>query len=176
VCGATKPDPAPSCSDPLVGDWVETAGGNMGDNNSSAMLSIISSRGSSDEFSDRLVPSGPNKGNKFGKSFVTLIYLWDCGETFTKTAPVGSQWDLIVPDRGRDKGDCSQLAKSSEPTRVHLLTVAPFTFYEGLVTSSAIEGYWGGAFGEASGACLADPSKCAPLNPLANTAFLVPTD
>jgi hypothetical protein len=48
------------------------------------------------------------------------------------------------------------------------LTVAPFTFYEGLVDSSQIKGYWGGSFG--------DPDACqdCALNPLANTAVMVP--
>ena len=51
--------------------------------------------------------------------------------------------------------------------------MAPFTFYENLISSSSssssstIDGYWGGAFG--------DPRDCqdCALNPLANTAFLV---
>jgi hypothetical protein len=53
---------------------------------------------------------------------------------------------------------------------VHLFTAAPFTFYEGLVTSQAIQGYWGGAFGDAR-VC-----PGCPLNPLANTAYLVADD
>jgi len=51
--------------------------------------------------------------------------------------------------------------------RVHLFAVAPSTFYKTLVNNASIQGFWGGAFGDAS-SC---PS--CTLNPLSNSAYLV---
>jgi len=168
ICSA-PPNPAPSCANNILGDWIETASGNVGSNMADAMSRAIADRGRTMPYSDKLVPHG--HGQTLGKGLVVLVYLWDCGETFSSSAPLGSRWDLIVPTSGPEAGDCSQLKKGnggSTPDRVHLLTVAPFTFYEGLVDSSQIKGYWGGSFG--------DPDACqdCALNPLANTAVMVP--
>lgn len=170
ICTA-PPDPAPSCADNTVGDWIETAGGNVGNNMSDAMSRAIADRGTVMPYSDKLVPHG--HGQTLGKGLVILVYLWDCGETFSSAAPAGSRWNLIVPSTGPGRGDCSQLKKGTggdTPDRVHLFTVAPFTFYEGLVDASQIRGYWGGLFG--------DPDACqnCALNPLANTAVFIPDD
>jgi len=173
VCQAGQiPDPAPSCTSPSHGDWIETAGGNVGSNMSANMTARIAADGRwIDGTSNKTVQNGPNKGNQYGKALTILVYLWDCAEHFDSSASPGSQWSLILPPRG--PADCSQIPATGNtptPDRVHVFTVAPFTFYAGLVTSSAIEGYWGGMFG--------DPAACqsCALNPLANTAFLIPDD
>jgi len=168
IC-TSPPSPAPSCTDATVGDWLEAASGNVGTNMSSAMAQAIADRGRPMPYSDKLVPHG--HGQTLGKGLVILVYLWDCGETFSSSAPSGSRWNLIVPSSGPGSGDCSQLKKGNggnTPDRVHVFTVAPFTFYAGLVDSNSISGYWGGSFG--------DPDACAncALNPLANTAVMVP--
>jgi putative Flp pilus-assembly TadE/G-like protein len=171
ICG-TPPDPSPSCPNANVGDWLETASGNVGQNMSDNMRARINSDGTwVDGRSNQFVQNGPNKGNQYGKALTILVYLWDCAESFNSASPAGSQWSMIMPSRG--PADCSQLTASGNsptPDRVHLFTAAPFTFYEGLVTTQAIEGYWGGSFG--------DPASCRTcgLNPLANTAFLVPDE
>ena len=58
-------------------------------------------------------------------------------------------------------------------SRVHLFTLASFTFYEGTVSSQSIQGFWGGWF-DPSSPCQVDPTspQCA-LNEFANTAFLI---
>lgn len=171
IC-ATPPDPAPSCVSAAQGDWIETAGGNVGQNMSDNMRARIGLDGTwFPGRSDQIVANGPNKGNQYGKALTILVYLWDCAESFNSSAPAGSQWSLIQPSHG--PADCSQLTASGNsptPDRVHLFTVASFTFFEGLVTTQAIEGFWGGAFG--------DPASCSTcaINPLANTAYLVADD
>ena len=168
IC-TSPPNPAPSCADNTVGDWLEAASGNVGTNMSDAMSKAIADRGVTMPYSSKLVPKG--HGQTLGKGLVVLIYLWDCGETFNASGSAGNRWDLIVPSSGPGKGDCSQLKKGNggaTPDRIHLFTVAPFTFYQGLVDSNSISGYWGGSFG--------DPDACqsCALNPLANTAVMVP--
>jgi hypothetical protein len=58
--------------------------------------------------------------------------------------------------------------------RVHLFSVAPFTFYRGLVDSNSINGFWGGLISD-PGNCATNPSApgCA-LNEFSNGIFLVP--
>jgi len=168
IC-TSPPNPAPSCTDNTVGDWLETAGGNVGTNMSSAMSAALAARGRTMPYSDKLVPHG--HGQTLGKGLVVLVYLWDCGETFSSSAPSGNRWSLIFPSSGppATRADCSKITKNdTTPDRVHVFTVAPFTFYEGLVDSNSISGYWGGGFG--------DPDACqnCALNPLANTAVMVP--
>jgi hypothetical protein len=143
------------------------------------MREFITREGQQMPFSASTVASGPNAGNTYGRAVVVPIFLWDCAERYDAAAPADSQWSLVIK-RGDDEDvDCSRVVRGSSRRavdRLHLLTVIPFTFYEGLVTSGAVEGYWGGAFG-APGRCVADPSPastvCPPLNPLVNTAFLV---
>jgi Flp pilus assembly protein TadG len=167
VC-STPPNPAPSCTDGTLGDWVETAGGDVGNNMASAMTQAINDFGSADlPFSQQPVPGG--HGTLFGKGLVVLVFLWDCAESYNANAAPGSQWSLVLHTNGRGANDCSQLTKNDgTPDRVHVFTVAPFTFYAALVSSNQIQGYWGGVFGNPD-AC----QSCA-LNPLANTAVLVP--
>jgi len=173
VCG-TPPDIDPSCGsgNHFKGDWLETAFGNVGSNMAANMAAFIHANGDATNlFAQTQIRNGP-PGQVYGASLTMLVYLWDCAETFNSSAPAGNQWDLVVPNNGTD---CSQIAATGNtptPDRVHLFTAAPFTFYEGLVTGSSIQGFWGGFFGDPA-ACQADPTQCQNLNPLANTAFLV---
>lgn len=173
VCdGTERPDPAPSCDNAVIGDWVETAYGDVGSNMSNNMRARIQDQGFEGTFSDRIIESGPNKGERFGKALTVLIYLWDCAETY-KQGEAGNEWTLIVAEKGPGANDCSQVPRTGNaptPDRVHLFTYAPFTFYENLVSSQKIQGYWGGVFGE--------PTSCTDcdLNPLSNTTFLVSDD
>ncbi|MEK6227452.1 MAG: pilus assembly protein TadG-related protein [Chloroflexota bacterium] len=155
------PDPAPSCANRTIGDWVETAGGQVA-NLSTVLSAAVAFRGSAlMPFSNKLVPG---TSTYFGKGMVILVYLWDCGEKFNKNGAAGDRWSLIVP--GGSNPDCSQL--NSAPDRVHLFTVAPFTVYEGTISSNSVKGYWGGLFGSP------DSCQSCTLNALANTAVLVP--
>jgi Flp pilus assembly protein TadG len=161
VC-SPRPDPAPSCDDPTMGDWVETAGGTIASLTDVVRAAVSGPRGSSAmPFSNKLVPG---TSTPFGKGLVVLVFLWECGEKFSKNGVAGARWDLLVP--GGPNPDCSQL--NSAPDRVHLFTVAPFTIYEGTISSGSVKGYWGGLFGS--------PDSCptCALNALANTAVMVP--
>ncbi len=165
---------APSCDRQTVGDWVETASGNVGNNNSELMVEVI--RRAYDEgfgyttpYSDLPVPGKQN--TVFGKALTVTIYMWDCAETYAGNAPEKERWTLIP---GTD-GDCSRIAQTGRtptPDRVHLFTVVPFTFYEGLVETSLIRGYWGGAVGPSDGC----PTGDCLLNPLTNTVILRPDE
>ena len=157
-----RPDPAPSCDDPTIGDWVETAGGTIASLTDVVRAAVSGPRGSANmPFSGKMVPG---TSTPFGKGLVVLVFLWECGEKFTKNAGAGNRWDLVLP--GGQNPDCSQL--NAAPDRVHLFTVAPFTIYEGTISSGSVKGYWGGLFGS--------PDSCpsCALNALANTAVMVP--
>lgn len=166
---------APSCEHPAMGDWVETATGNVGANNSELMRGVIARAytegyGYETPYSGLPVPGGPH-GAVFGKALTVTVFMWDCGETYAQNAPAGSRWTLI-PGTG---GDCSQIAQTGStptPDRVHLFTAIPFTFYEGLIDTSSIRGYWGGAVGPPDGC----PTGDCPLNPLTNTVILRPDE
>jgi len=114
-------------------------------------------------FSNKFVPG---TSTPFGKGLVVLVFLWECGEKFNKNGGAGNRWDLISP--GGPNGDCSQL--NTAPDRVHLFTVAPFTIYEGTISSGSVKGYWGGLFGSP------DTCQTCSLNALANTAVMIPDD
>jgi Flp pilus assembly protein TadG len=160
VC-SPPPDPAPSCADPNAGDWVETAGGTISSLTDIVRVAVADRGSMSMPFSNKTVPG---TSTPFGKGLVILVFLWECGEKFSKNGGVGNRWDLIVP--GGPSPDCSQL--NSAPDRVHLFTVAPFTIYEGTITSGSVKGYWGGLFGSP------DSCQSCALNALANTAVMVP--
>lgn len=161
---------APSCAAPYkAGDWIETASGDIGQNNAILMDAFIEAHGQTDIFSSDRVPGGGNA--TFGKKVTIYVYLWDCAETFNSSGRPGNEWSLIPGN-----GDCSQLpTNAGTPDRVHVFTVAPFTFYKGLVSGSSIEGYWGGGWGDPT-TCQADPSTCLPIGIFNNTAFLVPDE
>ena len=162
VC-SPRPDPAPSCDDRTVGDWVETAGGTIA-SLTDVVRQAVAVRGSASmPFSNKFVPG---TSTPFGKGLVVLVFLWECGEKFNKNGGAGNRWDLISP--GGPNGDCSQL--NTAPDRVHLFTVAPFTIYEGTISSGSVKGYWGGLFGSP------DTCQTCSLNALANTAVMIPDD
>lgn len=183
VCSdGERPDPAPSCDDTneetglpgsQLGDWVEVAGGNVGSNESQRMIDRIREEGFETALSD--LPIDPHKPNapKYGKALIVLIYLWDCAESYSPNAEPGHQWDLI----DGPGMDCSKVSKNDKPDRVHLFTAAPFTFYEGLVDTSEIRGFWGGLFGNVIDCSEweGDIPLCE-LNPLSNSAALVADD
>jgi len=173
VC-ATPPQIAPSCDsgNHFKGDWVETAFGNVGSNMATNMAAFIRANGDANNpYAQTQVKKGP-PGQVYGASITMLVYLWDCAETFSGSASAGNQWDLVTPNAGTDCSQITATGNTPTPDRVHLFTAAPFTFYEGLVSGSSIEGFWGGFFGD-PGPCQSDPTKCQDLNALANTAFLV---
>jgi hypothetical protein len=148
----------PSCRDDTRGDWIETVeplGVNSVDD---AMRAFIAREGSTFPYSGAVVPTGPNAGNPYGKGVVVWLYLWDCAQKFE-----GEEWE---------EPDCSNNISSEDADRVHLFTVIPFTFYEGLVTDRAVQAYWGGGFVE-GGRCQSERSSCPLVGPLANTAFLI---
>jgi hypothetical protein len=170
---------APSCADPSVGDWMETALGDIDDNMIDRMREFIAREGHAMPFSSATVTSGPNAGNTFGRAVVIPIFIWDCAERYDSLAAARSQWSLVIKRGDDEDEDCSKVVRGSGRRaidRVHAFTVIPFTFYEGLVTRDAVEAHWGGAFA-APGRCQADPGPlstlCPALNPLINTAFLV---
>jgi hypothetical protein len=157
----------PSCgssSNRRRGDWVETAVDRPAWSDLvGAMGTFIAREGTATPFSSR---TAPQTGLPYGKAVVVWIYLWDCGQKFE-----GGSWPR---DDRRGSNPC--LTSASDANRVHMLSVIPVTFYEGLVTaSSGIWGYWGGGFVD-PGRCETAANSCRALNPLANTAFFVRDD
>ena len=177
ACTAAAATPwltAPSCRDQDVGDWIETVDRTMGSDLVSRMRAFIARDGTATRYSSDVVPSGPNAGHQYGKAAVVWIYMWDCGQEFN--GDDDRLWNSVDSDclRRASRRHPVDLRPPDEPAdRVHLFTVIPVTFYEGLVTTSAIEGYVGGGF--------VDPGRCRTdrdcfLNPLANSAFLIADD
>jgi hypothetical protein len=164
-----------------LGDWVEAAQtGNVGNNISTPLQAYIDDFGVGCDQADAFcnVPVGSGAGAPtYGKHVVILVYLWDCAETFTPGAPAGQNWALTRPKTG---SDCSGMQQGTDLDphdsidRVHLLTVAPFTFYRGLVDSNSIKGFWGGLVVDPT-VCQRDPSApgCGTLGLFANGVFLV---
>jgi hypothetical protein len=175
-CAAPAYLPKPSCegaSDSARGDWVETVAGGPTPSMLAAMHAFIDRYGRQVRGAEAL-----------GKAVVVNIFMWDCAERFDSRAPRGDQWDLVVrrsEDEDED-ADCSAIrprdARTTSIDRVHLFTVVPFTFYDTLITSASVQAFWGDAFGDA-GICQSIPlpstAECQ-LNPLMNSAFLVPDE
>ena len=173
---------APSCTNHRLGDWVETnTSGTVGANMASALCAVFASASSSawlttNQFSTRTTPTGNSACNgnagytsgTYGRALVVAAYLWDCGETYNKNHAVGNRWDLITGSAG-DCADVSSWTGNPTPDRVHLFTVVPFTFYEGLIQSTSIQGFWGGGFASSD---ICPLGNCA-LNQLSNTTWLV---
>jgi Flp pilus assembly protein TadG len=158
----------PSCANPDLGDWIETQGGNTGNKLSQPLLAYISANGTTDDWSNVICTSC--SGNPaYGKHITVLVYLWDCAQTYTGS----NTWALVEP-KTKPSTDCSDIHKNSDlgggqnVNRIHLFTIAPFTFYEGLVSASAIEGFWGGLVSSGDGGC-----GCV-LNTFSNSVELVP--
>jgi Flp pilus assembly protein TadG len=174
--------PNPSCADPKQGDWVETVSGGVTPNMALRMREFVARYGREVHYSDSVVD-----GQRLGRAVVVHVFFWDCAEQFTPpNAATPAKWVRIQSDEGRDN-DCSLIdnSKATGVDRVHLFTVIPFTFYEGLIQvqgtvqtgTATVRAFWGDAFGDAGRcAAIAPPvSECA-LNPLNNSAFLVPDE
>jgi hypothetical protein len=170
--------PRPSCeSDGRTrGDWIETVDRSIGLDLVQSMQALIAREGGLFPYSGSVVPSSwgsPNAGHAFGRAVVVWIYIWDCAQQFEDGEwREGNEDDKDKDNQDKDKDkDCS----TANPDRVHAFTVVPITFYAGLVSSNAIEGYWGGGFVDPS-RCQAAPASCPPLTPIANSSFLVAED
>jgi Flp pilus assembly protein TadG len=172
--------PAPSCAagSSQLGDWVEAAHtGNVGNNIATPLQWYIDTYGRVDPVYSSMPVSNGNGAPLYGKYVVILVYLWDCAETYSPGNAAGDRWSLTRPRRG---SDCSSMQNGNDMDshdnidRVHLFSVAPFTFYRGLVDSNGIKGFWGGLVSD-PGNCATNPSApgCA-LNEFANGIFLVP--
>lgn len=172
--------PAPSCAagSSHLGDWVEAAQtGNVGNNISTPLGWYIDTYGRVDPVYSTMPVTRGRGAPLYGKYVVVLVYLWDCAETYTAGNPAGNRWALTRPKTG---SDCSTMQNGNDVNshdnidRVHLFSVAPFTFYRGLVDSNGIKGFWGGLVAD-PGVCASNPSApgCG-LNQFSNGAFLVP--
>jgi Flp pilus assembly protein TadG len=177
-CGSLTSYPyfaAPSCPDrsgsSRIGDWVETVSG--------VNRALIASEMSA--FIDRYGRILPSTGDL---AVVVNVFLWDCGEHFLP----GSFSDPSTRDRWRTVGgtDCSSLSTSEVRSvdRVHLFTVVPVTISKSDIDVTQrrkrsdvyITARWGDAFGPAGNcASMPTPPNCE-LNPLMNSAFLVPDE
>jgi Flp pilus assembly protein TadG len=175
VCSATNRPPAPlrspSCDTPSLGDWVETQGGNTGQYLSAALSLHIAQYGETDDFANvSCRPSICSGGALYGKHVTIMVYLWDCGQEYQGN----NTWAMLYPKSGppSTKTDCSAIHRNSDISpqsvdRVHLFTIVPFTFYEGLVNSSRIGGFWGGLVSGDAGC-----PTCV-LNAFSNAVLLV---
>jgi Flp pilus assembly protein TadG len=172
--------PAPSCAggSSALGDWVEAAHtGNVGNNIATPLQWYIDTHGRTDPVYSGLPVSNGNGAPLYGKYVVILVYLWDCAETYSPGNPAGNRWSLTRPRHG---SDCSSMQNGNDVDshdsidRVHLFSVAPFTFYRGLVDSNSIRGFWGGLVSD-PGNCSTNPGAPAcSLNEFSNGIFLVP--
>jgi Flp pilus assembly protein TadG len=159
---------APSCDidSSQIGDWVETVSPVDDRDVATAIRSFIDRYG-------RDVPSGGEK------AVVVNIPLWDCGEDFDPNAPVPdpnlrNRWLLNLPGSG--DADCSRSTATAD--RVHLFVMVPVLVRLSDVPTNPSNGNpiyaeWGDLFGDA-GSC-AVPPVCG-LNPMLNSAFLVPDE
>jgi hypothetical protein len=186
-CGGALPSfPRPSCGGAQVGDWVETVNGSLRDSDGNCDGECTGTEGVGDLTSTMLTniqrfiaQYGRELPNSAGsKAVVVNVLMWDCAERYN-----GGTYGLI----GGTTPPCPRLSDSelTSVARVHLVTVVPFTIYADGVTNNPaspiqdhLYGYWGDAFGDA-GSCQRSwnnvpmPTACQ-LNPLMNSAFLVP--
>jgi len=175
VCSAANKPPtplvSPSCADPTVGDWVETNNANTANKLSNPLRQFIAANGRTDIYSNVVCPNTicPGGTTVYGRYVVMDVYLWDCAQMYTGS----NTWTLAEP-KGGGSGpkDCSDVHKNADISpqsvdRLHLFTVAPFRFYEGLVQSSSISGFWGGLVSGDAGC-----PTCV-LNQFSNSVVLV---
>jgi hypothetical protein len=160
----------PSCMVPgLVGDWVETVREDMTPLIATQMQTFIQEYG-------RPAPNGR------GLAVVVHVFLWDCADSFNAAAAPGARWERLgpTPDPDDDQDGCrikrKDLRGSRTVDRVHLVSVVPVTVYYDDVdpSGSSVYAYWGGVFGDAGACALTTPPAGCGLNPLINSAFLVP--
>jgi hypothetical protein len=164
--------PTPSCTgtDNLIGDWVETIAGDMTTDMADGMRSFIQRYG-------RLAPNG------LGRAVVVHVFLWDCAEHYDAARPVGDRWSMLnASGSDGDLDGCRvtrQVTRNRSVDRVHLVSVVPVTVYEADVFpggSSVVYAYWGNVFADAGACGVATPPSGCSLNPLINSAFLVPDE
>ena len=188
ICSSPSPAPVlsvPSCPNYTIGDWVEVStGGSLSQTLGDPLCAAINTYGTKNDYYSTTVPTPPGAGGKcptppcangdtkcdplyqsgtYGKSLVVMVYLWDCGESWDTSAKKWTQYSNYS-----DCANTQHFPNNKAPDRVHLFTVAPFTFYYGLVGSNWVQGYWGGAFGVSifcTGSC--------GLNGFSNTTYLV---
>jgi hypothetical protein len=164
--------PMPSCvADPqLIGDWVETVHGDMTPVMAEGMRRFIQDYG-------RPAPNG------LGEAVVVHVFLWDCAEYFSSGNPAGTRWTHLGRTSDEDDDNCRISRKDTRTRsvdRVHLVTVVPVTVYlNDVITSGStvtVYAYWGDVFGDAGACALTTPPAGCGLNPLINSAFLVPDE
>lgn len=152
ACAAANTPPAPllspSCTDPTLGDWIETNGANTANKLSDSLRAYIAANGRTDSYSSVLCTTAcPGNTQPYGKYVVINVYLWDCAQTYDAST---ESWTTIEPKGGPPAlADCTDIHKQGDISpktidRVHLFTFAPFRFYYGLVQSQSISGFWGG--------------------------------
>lgn len=157
--------PTRSCNGTSMrGDWVETVRGGLTPNMVLRMRDLVRQYG-------RDTVASVTQG--WGKALVVNVFLWDCAEHFEAGE---KKWKL----QG-SPADCSTFnidPRYANDYRLHVFSVVPLTFYENLIypADQTVDAFWGDAFGDA-GSCQRDwtPPQCA-LNPLMNSAFLVPDE
>jgi hypothetical protein len=161
---------APSCPDTarssLIGDWVETV--RTGVDRAlvaTQMTAFIGRYG-------RIVPATGDT------AVVVNVFLWDCGEHFDGSAPIDpprNRWRSVI-----NGADCSTISGSALTSvdRVHLFTVVPVTvsLRDIDLTQRRVTAHWGHAFGAAGDCAWVPTSRRCVLNPLINSAFLVPDE
>ena len=162
-----------------IGDWIEVV------KNSSLNRVLLAA-----EMREFITRYGRTNAATGDVDAVVNVFLWDCGESFDGSSlPPGSapsdrdRWHL-VPSSG---ADCATVSGNELRLvdRVHLFTVVPLTIslsdIDTVQRRKKVEVFvtarWGDVFGSA-GACAAvpTPSTGCGLNPLMNSAFLVPDE
>jgi hypothetical protein len=162
----------PSCTaNPgLIGDWVETVREDVTPLMATQMQAFIQQYG-------RPAPNGR------GQAVVVHVFLWDCAESFS-AGSAGARWTNLgaTADPDDDQDGCRIKRKDLRGTRsvdrVHLVSVVPITVYYDDVnmSGSSVYAYWGDVFGDAGACALTSPPAGCGLNPLINSAFLVPDE
>jgi len=191
-CSAPPYFNKPSCTggSSRVGDWIETV-----TLDTPAISSDIANQ--MRQFVRRYGRDAAGTAAGYGKAVVVNVLLWDCAENYDDSRPTEDRWNLIVPIDGNQDGqytgdsrDCSALNDNTRVDRVHTFTMVPFTFYEGLIrttsTGAWVQAYWGDVFGEPgfsrtvngtyASCATVPPGPACQLNPLMNSAFLVPDE
>jgi Flp pilus assembly protein TadG len=166
------PITAPSCAPgapSTIGDWVEVvprSGANGVDQQ---------------QVHDRIISFIERYGRDAGggdKSVVVNIFLWDCAQRYDGPAGAANAWVRLG-----DPKDCAEIdpGDMSSIARVHLLAAVPMTILRSEVVMAGpalrLTGRWGDIFGDA-GVCarVPTPATGCDLNPLMNSAFLVPDE
>lgn len=161
---------APSCATgapPTIGDWIETV-----------PLGSLNLRAAHDRMISFIQTYG--RGEPGDKSVVVNVFVWDCAQQY------GPPWAIAFAS---GDPDCSGVTAGSSGAgggpvrldRLHVQAIVPMTVNENDVWVNGggnqlrVSARWGGIFGDA-GACTSTTPPGCPLNPLMNSAFLVPDE